>query len=140
MIWYSCASYGSDSISDWNNFFVFNSFQIILACCFRKIYARLIFIELFINRISLHSFFFFLYINWCVQAREWFLSCITKMTLFVYYKAFVCWLYVDNENFIKTLYLRSACDTSALQQYFNILLSLFMTSWFWEFLSFLAIF
>ena len=58
MIWYNCALCGSDSISDWDNFFVFESFQIASACRFRNACARLIFIELFINRTSLHSFFF----------------------------------------------------------------------------------
>ena len=58
MIWYNCALCGSDSISDWDNFFVFESFQIASACRFRNACARLIFIELSINRASLHSFFF----------------------------------------------------------------------------------
>ena len=58
MIWYNCALCDSDSISDWNNFFIFESFQIASACRFRNACARLIFIELSINRASLHSFFF----------------------------------------------------------------------------------
>ena len=58
MIWYNCALCGSDSISDWDNFFVFESFQIASACRFRNACARLIFIELSINKTSLHSFFF----------------------------------------------------------------------------------
>ena len=59
MIWYNCAPCDSDSISDWNNFSVFESFQIASTCRFRNACVRLIFIELFINRTSLHSFFFF---------------------------------------------------------------------------------
>ena len=70
----------SDSISDWDNFFIFDSFQIVSACGFRNVCARLIFIELFINKISLHSFFFSslsLYKLMCVDAR---------VVPFVYYK------------------------------------------------------
>ena len=81
MIWYNCALCGPDSISDWNNFFVFESFQIASACRFRNACARLIFIELSINRASLHSFFFsflFLYKLMCADAR---------MTLLVYYES-----------------------------------------------------
>ena len=80
MIWYNCAFCDSDSIFDWNNFFVFKSFQIVSACRFRNACARLIFIELLINRINLHSFFFSsfsLYKLMCVN---------TRMTSFVYYE------------------------------------------------------
>ena len=58
MIWYNCALCGSGSISDWNNFFIFESFQIASACRFRNACARLIFIELSINKAGLHSSFF----------------------------------------------------------------------------------
>ena len=97
IIWYNCAFCDSGSISDWNNFFVFNSFQIVSTYRFRNACARLIFIKLFINRASLHSFFFsslFLYKLMCAGAemtflvyyendfscvlREWLLSCIIK--------------------------------------------------------------
>ena len=65
---------------NWNNFFIFNLFQIISACRFRNTCARLIFIELLINKISLHSFFLSflsLYKFVCADA---------KMTLLVYYE------------------------------------------------------
>ena len=141
MIWYNCALCDPGSISDWDNFSVFESFQIASTCRLRNACARLIFTELPINRASLHSFFFssFFYINWCVQTWKWLFSCITKMAPLVYYKAFVRWLYVDSENFIKVWCSRSACDTSALRQSFNILFSLFMISWFWRLLSFFAV-
>ena len=79
MIGYNYALCDSDSIFDWNNSFVFDLFQIISACRFRNAYARSIFIELFINKTSLYSFFFFffLYKLMCADVR---------MTSFVYYE------------------------------------------------------
>ena len=141
MIWYNCALCNSNLILDWNNFFIFNLFQIVSTCRFRNACVRWIFIELFINKINFHSFFFFLffYINWYVQTRKWLLSCITKMTFLVYYEAFVRWLYIDSKNLIKVWCSRFACDTSALRQYFNISFFLFMTFWIWESLSFFAV-
>ena len=80
MIWYNCALCDPDSILDWNNFFVFESFQIVSACRFRNACARLIFIELFINRADLYYFFFSslsLYKLMCADA---------KVISFVYYE------------------------------------------------------
>ena len=80
MIWYNCAFYGSGSISDWDNFFVFESFQIASACRFRNACARLIFIELFINRVSLHSFFFSSFLLYKLVCAD------AEMALLVYYE------------------------------------------------------
>ena len=103
MIWYNCVFCGSDSISDWNNFFVFDSFQIVSTYRFCNACARLIFIELLINRISFYSFFFSsfsLYKLICVGAgvtpliyykndflrvlRRWLLSYIMKHSFIDY--------------------------------------------------------
>ena len=130
MIWYNCTFYDSGSISDWDIFFVFDSFQIVSARRFRNACARLIFIQLFINRVSHYSFFFsyFFYINWCMQMRKWLLSCITRMTPLVYYEALVRWLYVDSESFIKIWYPRSAYDMFVLQQYLSRIFVFFCDS------------
>ena len=110
MIWYNCIP---DSISDWNIFFVFYLFSIVLTCRFRNACARLIFIELFINKVNLHSFFFsFLSLYNLIYADA-------KMISLIFYEALVRWLYVDSENIIEIWYLRSAYNTSALRQYFN---------------------
>ena len=149
MIWYNCASCDSDSISDWDNFSIFDLFQIVSACRLRNACACLIFIELFINRASFHSFFFsFLSLCklMCADTRMASLVYyendslrVLRKWLLVYYEAFVRWLYIDSESFIKTWCSRFACNTPALRQYFNILLPLFMTFWFWKPLSFFAV-
>ena len=61
-------------------FYFFDSFQIVSTCRFCNACARLIFVELFINRINLLSFFFSsssLYKLMCADAR---------VTLLVYYE------------------------------------------------------
>ena len=131
MIWYNCALCDSDSISDWNNFFVFESFQIASACRFRNACARLIFIELFINRISLHSFFFSflsLYKLVCADA---------EMTSLVYYKndsscilwsirlLIIRWQRKLNWNLILAFCMRYVCSTT-ISQYFIFLIYNFL--------------
>ena len=101
-----------------------------------------------INRTNLHSFFFSSFLLFMCRRgddslrvlQKWLLSCITEVIFFVYYEAFVRWLYVDGESFMTILCLRFACNTASLWQYFNnALLSLFMTSRFWELSLFFAI-
>ena len=123
MIWYNCAFCDSDSIFDWDNFFIFDSFQIVSACRFRNACARLIFIELSINRASLHSFFFSflsLYKLMCADA---------EMTFFVYYRSdsfrvlwsirslTICWQQKFHWDLMFAFCMRYICFTT-IPQYF----------------------
>ena len=124
MIWYNCALCGSDSISDWDNFFVFESFQIASACRFRNACARLIFIELFINRASLHSFFFsffLLYKLMCADAGVTFLMYYeddSSRVLWSICSLIIRWQRELHSNLMFAFCMRYVCSAT-ISQYFS---------------------
>ena len=131
MIWYNCALCGLDSILDWDNFFVFRLFQIVSVCRLRNACARLIFIELFINKVSLHSSFFSflsLYKLMCAGA---------KMASFVYYETdfsrvlwsirslIIRWQWKFYWSLMFAFCMRYVCSTT-ISQYFTFSIYVFL--------------
>ena len=104
-------------------FSFFDLFQIASACRFRNAWTRLIFIELFINRASLHSFFFSflsLYKLVCADA---------KVTPFAYYEndssrvlwnirsLIICWQQEFHWNLMSAFCMRYVCFTIIFQYF-----------------------
>ena len=110
------------------------------ATCSREkcVYAihQFFIIKIHINRITFSCFFLFSFLLFkmmFVDAEKTPLVYYEIEAFLVYYKAFVDWLYVDNENFMTTLNLRWKCVMSALRFHFTFYYFYF---WFFFFKSY----
>ena len=90
-------------------------------------------IEIHINRITFPCFFllFFLLFEMIFAGAKKTLFVYYEIeTSLMYYKAFVDWLYVDNENFMTILSLRWECVMNALHFHFTSYYLYFWSSFF----------
>ena len=88
-------------------------------------------IKIHINKVTFLCFFFLSFLSFemvFIDAKGALLVYYKIETFFVYYEAFVDWLYVDNENFMTILSLRWKCVMNALRFHFT-----FYYLYFWLF-------
>ena len=98
--------------------------------CVHTIHQSFI-IEIHINRIIFPCFFLLSFLSFkmmFVDAKKAFLVYYWIEVSFVYYEAFVDWLYVDSESFMTILNLRWKCVMNALRFHFT-----FYYFYFWSF-------
>ena len=129
--WYNIIAHSVLKFEFWLKylFFLFH-FTFVLshsrAICSRKKCVHTIhqffIIEIHINKITFSCFFLLFFLSFemmFVNAKKTFLVYYEIEILFVYYEAFVDWLYINSESFITTLCLRWKCVMNALRFHFT---------------------